>query len=72
MYSDGVHLMTDGPLEELHEFAERIGMKRSWFQDLRHKHYDLMSDKTRKAAIKHGATFVDSKTLIRICHRKTS
>jgi hypothetical protein len=39
---DGVHLATNGPIEELHEFAQSIGLKREWFQDHpRHPHYDV-------------------------------
>lgn len=26
------HMWTDGDLEELHEFAESLGLKRAWFQ----------------------------------------
>jgi len=43
------HLWADS-LEELHEFADKIGMKRSWFQD--HKrlpHYDLVPIRRAKA-----------------------
>jgi hypothetical protein len=52
------HLTTDGDLEELHAFAERIGLRRSWFQQ--HKvmpHYDLTPNK-RAQALRAGAVFV--------------
>lgn len=49
------HCWTDGPIEELHQLMEKIGMKRSWFQNHpRHPHYDLVPSK-RKLAIKYGA-----------------
>lgn len=53
------HLTTDGPLEELHEFAARLGMKRSWFQEHPYApHYDLVP--TRRAlALELGAVYVD-------------
>lgn len=52
------HLTTDGPIEALHDFAARIGMKRSWFQDHpRMPHYDL-TPKRREAALRAGAVFV--------------
>ncbi len=38
------HLLTDGPMEELHRFAALLGMRRAWFQeelDPRLGHYDL-------------------------------
>ena len=48
------HMWTDGDIEELHEFAEKIGMKRSWFQDKSLKHYDLTAAR-RALAIDNGA-----------------
>jgi hypothetical protein len=56
--SGSCHLTTDGDLEELHEFAVRIGMRREWFQQ--HPlapHYDLTVGR-RKAALRLGAVFV--------------
>lgn len=48
------HMWADS-LEELHEIAKCIGMKRSWFQDKKRlKHYDLVPSK-RALAIKYGA-----------------
>ena len=51
------HLTTDGPLEELHAFAARIGLKREWFQEHRiAPHYDL-TPKRRIAALALGAVY---------------
>jgi hypothetical protein len=49
------HLISDD-LDELHEFAQKIGMKRSWFQNDNQSlpHYDLTGNK-RRQAIKNGA-----------------
>ena len=50
------HLTSD-TLDELHEFAEKIGMKRSWFQLSAGReipHYDLTAGK-RKLAVAKGA-----------------
>jgi len=45
-------------LDELHAFARRIGMRRSWFQDHRRlPHYDLTPER-RQRAIELGAVFV--------------
>lgn len=59
------HLTVDGTspshLEELHAFAESIGLKRDWFQD--HPlapHYDLAPSKHAMALTK-GAVFVSAK-----------
>ncbi len=64
------HLTADTP-DELHEFAARIGMRRSWFQPrcksatcptiggvCAHFHYDLV-DARRSAAIEAGAEAIN-------------
>lgn len=50
------HMFTDSlDLEELHVFAERIGMKRAWFQQSRvSPHYDLTPSR-RALAVSLGA-----------------
>lgn len=59
------HMFTDGDIEELHEMAEAIGMKRSWFQDKRIKHYDLRASRRQKA-IKLGAVEVSRREAVKI------
>jgi len=57
-------------LDELHEMADRIGLKRAWFQDHRHPHYDLTPHK-RQMAISFGAVSIGSKDMLRkILERK--
>jgi len=49
------HMWTDGDLKELHDFAKKIGLKRSWFQNKRSfPHYDIVPSK-RELAIQKGA-----------------
>lgn len=49
------HIWTDKDLEELHNFAKKIGLKRSWFQNKkRFPHYDIVPSK-RKLALDNGA-----------------
>lgn len=51
------HLITDGPLTELHVFAQGIGLRRAWFQPGRNAsrpHYDV-TDAKRAAALAAGA-----------------
>ena len=63
-------------LEELHQFARTIGLKRQWFQDKPgHPHYDLTPG-MRVMAVKRGAVEVDMVELGVRCygwkdHRKT-
>ena len=53
-HSQACHLFAD-TVEELHRFAQRIGLKRSWFQDNpRFPHYDLTAGK-RSQAVRSGA-----------------
>jgi hypothetical protein len=55
------HLWADSP-DELHEMAQRIGMRRSWFQDKKGRsrlgidfpHYDLVPSR-RARAVRLGA-----------------
>lgn len=50
------HLWAD-EIEELHDMAQRIGLKRSWFQDHpRHPHYDITPNK-RLLALQQGAVY---------------
>lgn len=51
------HMTCDGDLEELHRFAERIGLRRSWFQRGSLPHYDLTPNK-RSQAVRLGAVEV--------------
>lgn len=49
------HLFAD-TVEELHDFAARLGLRRDWFQDKpKLPHYDL-NDVRREAAMELGAT----------------
>jgi hypothetical protein len=56
------HMWTDGDVEELHIFAEKLGLKRGYFQNKRTlQHYDIIPTK-RKAALKMGAVYMPLKT----------
>jgi hypothetical protein len=59
------HLIADS-IHELHEFANKIGLKSDWFQEKREKpHYDVKG-MMRKRAIENGARIVSSKEIIRV------
>lgn len=59
----------DTDLEVLHQFAERIGLSRRWFQDHPlHPHYDLRPGR-RGMAVKHGAVEVSSREFVERCSR---
>ena len=57
----------DAGLAELHSMADKLGMKRAWFQARGNlPHYDLQPSK-RALAIKHGAVEVDAVELLHRC-----
>ena len=71
------HLITDNPdLEELHQFAESIGLRRSYFQDKRYgpndpgrPHYDV-TEPTRQQAVQAGAVEIDIREVRAITDRR--
>jgi hypothetical protein len=59
------HLVADN-VEELHRFAESMGIKRSWFSNKRGRyqpHYDL-NEFQYEEALKRGAIEISSKELV--------
>jgi hypothetical protein len=63
-YGKSCHLIADTE-EELHKFAAKIGMRRSWFQNKKDfPHYDL-TVKRRATAVKLGAIEITDKELIK-------
>ena len=62
-FRKSAHLFTDDEnLEELHAFAEFIGLKRRWFQDEKFSHYDLTEGMWIRA-YKNGAAVVPEQFL---------
>ncbi len=66
IYTDGVHLAGD-ELQELHSFAQSVGLKREWFQDQpSHPHYDITTQRMlRKILNTNKVTKVSTKQLVR-------
>ena len=66
-WRENSHLfVVDEPIEALHAFALRLGLKRSWFQAQNSlPHYDLTRGKWRQA-IKLGAVLVERSNLLEI------
>lgn len=57
------HLVADS-LSELHEFAERLGLRRAWFQDRsEYPHYDVTVG-MRWKALSLGAHEGDRRTMV--------
>jgi hypothetical protein len=65
---ESCHLLTDGDMEELHHFAERLGLQRAWFQqeiDPYLGHYDL-TPTLRAIAVEMGAVSMNGIDLIQL------
>ncbi len=59
------HMVSDSSSEELHRFAQRLGLRREQFQEHgRLPHYDLRP-KLREKALSLGAEAVSSKELFK-------
>jgi hypothetical protein len=57
------HLVADS-LDELHQFAESLGLKRAWFQaNASLPHYDVTVE-VRAVALSMGAVIADRRTLV--------
>lgn len=63
--TDGVHLVSTESEQELHEFAQRIGLKRIWYQNHpTHPHYDMTVKWRVRLALKAGAQMVTRKEVL--------
>lgn len=61
------HLLADTEAE-LHVRAQRMGLKREWFQDHSTPHYDLCMSK-RRLAVMAGAVEIDRKQTVALIRR---
>lgn len=67
-YDSAAHLFADD-IEELHEFAKCLGLKRGWFQSNNVPHYDLTNNK-RIQALKLGAVPITVRQEVRIIRKQ--
>lgn len=58
------HLVSDTSIEELHEFAESLGLRREWFQMKSIPHYDVTGE-AFNLALEKGAILVSSREIVR-------
>ncbi|MDX2029647.1 MAG: DUF4031 domain-containing protein [Blastocatellia bacterium] len=58
------HLVSDASLDELHDFAASLGLRREWFQAKSIPHYDLTGE-VYDRAIASGALLVSSREIVR-------
>ena len=63
---DAGHLIAESR-GELHEFAQRIGLRREWFQDRPvFWHYDVTTDSKSRRAFRAGAQPIARRTTVAI------
>lgn len=60
------HLISDQSINELHAFAQDIGLRCEWFQDKVIPHYDLTSKRMRSKAQAAGARLVTVRHMVRL------
>ena len=62
-------MTSDVGADELHMFAEQIGLKRMWYQmpgyGEEHAHYDLTTPRMREKAQRMGALLVEPSELVK-------
>lgn len=69
IYTDGVHIISDSGLQELHWFAERAGIGRWWFENKlgkNHPHYDRPKFITTNQLIIRGAKYATTRHIVKI------
>ncbi len=62
------HLISDTCHDELHAFARKLGLRRSWFQDRRSgwEHYDLTTERAIERAVAAGAKMISRRELVKM------
>jgi len=61
------HMVSTESEEELHCFAKRIGLSRSWYQAYdKHPHYDLTTTRIKRSAALAGAVLTTSQVLVEL------
>jgi hypothetical protein len=64
--TDGIHLTSTSGEQELHDFAQKIGLKREWYQRPEdHGHYDLTTPGKKRRAVDAGAKCVTGVELVK-------
>lgn len=69
IFTDGIHMISDRSIDELHAFAWSMDLKRCWFHNPRGRrrpHYDLTRKGALDAAIEHGVVGISPLDLVGI------
>lgn len=67
IYTDGLHLISDKSLHDLHAFAQKAGIPEERFRPhRRHPHYRLEQSSEIRAALVGGAEGVSSRGIVKV------
>lgn len=67
IYTDGIHLISNSSIDELHSFAESIGIKRCWYHSKSNwLHYDIPKKMRENFSEKFKVNLVDSKQIVEL------
>jgi hypothetical protein len=68
IYIDQIgHMISDVSLDELYAFAQKLRLKRKWFQSKPgYEHYDLTTSSARQRALFAGAKRITAQELVRM------
>jgi hypothetical protein len=67
IYTDKIHLVADS-INELHSFAENIGLKRYYFEGVHkgHPHYDLTNKDIIEKVLTYNVIIISTRELLQI------
>ena len=71
IYSDGIHVVSDIGLEDLHTYCQSVGIKRCWYHSSsKHKHYDIPKRKRATFFVDHPEVKqISGKEIVEICKK---
>lgn len=73
-FPEACHMLTDGPIEELHTFARRLWLRPEWFQGHHTNpalhHYDLTKNKRNRALQLGAIEIVDGQQFLAVLNRQ--
>lgn len=73
-FDEACHMLTDGPIEELHTFARKLWLKPEWFQghhvNERLHHYDLTRGKRHQALALGAVEIADGQQFLAVLNKE--
>jgi len=70
IYTDGVYIISNISIEDLHDFAMCIGISGRYYRDKVYPHYDIPTPVLRRKALFAGAKLISSVEMAHIINSK--